>query len=203
MKDTRVDLYIEKSHEFAQPVLTYLRKLIHATIPGVNETIKWSFPHFEYKKSNLCSFASFKHHCSFSFWFSSLMDDPDKVLKSTGEDGMGNLGKITCFDDLPNDEILTRLLIEASRVIESGAKIVKKPAVKDMTEIVTPIILQEALDLNENAKLSFEKFSPSHRKEYINWINEAKTDVTREKRVVTAIEWLIEGKSRNWKYNKC
>ena len=203
MKDTRVDLYIENSQEFAKPILTYLRTLIHETIPGVSETMKWSFPHFEYKKANLCSFAAFKNHCSFSFWFSTLMDDPDKVLKSAGEEGMGNLGKMNSLQDLPNEEILTRLLFEACRVIDSGSKIVKKPLVKEAAELVVPAILQVALDQNEKAKISFEKFSPSHRKEYINWINEAKTEPTRIKRLETAIEWLAEGKNKNWKYNKC
>lgn len=203
MKDERIDKYIDKSAEFAQPILNYLREIVHKAVPNVSETMKWSFPHFEYKKSILCSMASFKQHCSFGFWLSSLMEDPDKILRSTGEDGMGNLGKIKGIGDLPSEDILIRYLYQAVILIESGAKIVKQTPVKDTKELVIPSILEDALIMNEKARISFEKFSPSHRKEYINWITEAKTEVTREKRLATTIEWLIEGKSRNWKYEKC
>lgn len=202
MKDERVDIYIEKSAEFAQPILHHLRAIIHQAVPDVHETMKWSFPHFEYKKSILCSMASFKQHCSFGFWLGSLMKDPDNILKSVGDSGMGQFGKITKMEDLPSQEIITQYIYQAVQLIDSGAKLVKKPATT-AKEIEIPTILQEALEKNDKAAASFQKFSPSHRKEYIQWIIEAKTEPTREKRVATAIEWLSEGKSRNWKYEKC
>lgn len=202
MKDERIDVYIEKSAEFAQPILNHLRAIIHKAVPDVHETMKWSFPHFEYKKSILCSMASFKQHCSFGFWLGSLMNDTDNILKSVGESGMGQFGKITKIEDLPSEEIITQYIYQAVQLIDSGAKLIKKPATTSK-EIEIPTILQEALSLNEKAKATFEKFSPSHRKEYIAWILEAKTEATRERRVVTTIEWLSEGKSRNWKYEKC
>lgn len=202
MKDERIDVYIEKSAEFAQPILNHLRAIIHKAVPDVHETMKWSFPHFEYKKSILCSMASFKQHCSFGFWLGSLMNDTDNILKSVGESGMGQFGKITKIEDLPSEEIITQYIYQAVQLIDSGAKLIKKPATTSK-EIEIPTILQEAFSLNEKAKATFEKFSPSHRKEYIAWILEAKTEATRERRVVTTIEWLSEGKSRNWKYEKC
>lgn len=202
MKDERIDVYIEKSAEFAKPILNYLRAVIHKAIPDVQETMKWSFPHFMYKKSILCSMASFKQHCSFGFWLGSLMEDTHGVLKSREEGGMGHFGKITGMTDLPSEEVIISYIYQAVQLIESGAKLEKKPAATSK-EIEVPEILKDALTKNDKAAASFEKFSPSHRKEYIMWITEAKTEATREKRLATTIEWLSEGKSRNWKYEKC
>lgn len=202
MKDERIDVYIEKSAEFAQPVLNHLREIIHQAVPEVHETMKWSFPHFEYKKSILCSMASFKQHCSFGFWLGSLINDTENVMKPVGETGMGQFGKIARIEDLPSQEIITQYIYQAVQLIESGAKLVKKSPIASK-EIEIPTILKAALAKNDKAAASFQKFSPSHRKEYIQWIVEAKTETTREKRVATTIEWLAEGKSRNWKYEKC
>lgn len=202
MKDERIDVYIEKSAEFAQPILNHLREIIHKAVPDIHETMKWSFPHFEYKKSILCSMAAFKQHCSFGFWLGSLMKDTENIMKPIGETGMGQFGKIASIGDLPSKEIITQYIYQAVELIENGAKLPKKLAVTSQ-EIEIPSILVDALAKNDKAKVIFEKFSPSHRKEYIAWILEAKTEATRERRVVTTIEWLSEGKSRNWKYEKC
>lgn len=197
----KCDAYIEKSAEFAQPILTQLRNLVHSVCPEVEETIKWGMPTFMYKKSILCSMASFKNHCSFSFWLGGVMDDPEGILHRVGDSGMGQLGKINSFEDLPDLDILRRYLIHAMDLTDQGVKIRKVE--KEKVEIEVPTAFQYALNQNDKAKASFEQFSPSHRKEYVQWIVEAKTESTRDKRIATAIEWLNEGKSRNWKYAKC
>jgi uncharacterized protein YdeI (YjbR/CyaY-like superfamily) len=201
MYHPKCDAYIEKSAEFAQPILKEIRALVHAVCPEVEETIKWGFPNFMYKKAILCSMASFKNHCSFGFWLGGVMDDPEKILQRVGDSGMGQLGKITSMDDLPDFEVLKKYIIHAMELTDRGVKIRKVE--KEKVEIEIPIAFQEALSQNDKAKASFEQFSPSHRKEYIQWIAEAKTEATRDKRIATAIEWLSEGKSRNWKYAKC
>jgi uncharacterized protein YdeI (YjbR/CyaY-like superfamily) len=198
-RDARVDAYIAKSQDFAKPILTHLRDLVHATCPDVEETMKWSFPHFMYK-GMLCSMASFKEHCAFGFWKSEL------VLENGGsepEEGAGSFGRITKLSDLPSKKVLTGYIKKAVTLNEDG---VKKPAPPKPTtpkEVIVPDDLAKALKGNVAAKVTFDKFSPSHKREYIEWITEAKTEATRTKRLQTALEWMAEGKPRNWKYMNC
>lgn len=197
-KDPRIDNYISKSAAFAQPILKHLRQLVHKACPGVEETMKWSFPHFDYKGS-MCSMASFKNHCAFGFWKGAIMKDSDGVLHERGNTGMGSLGKITSLKDLPNDKTLIAYIKQAVQLNEEGVKLPprKKTEQKDL---LVPANLAIALRKNKKAQTVFEEFSPSHKREYIEWITEAKTEATREKRVESAIEMLMEGKTRNWKY---
>lgn len=196
------DQYIEKSQEFAKPILIQIRKLVHEACPQVEEKMKWSFPNFDYKGSILCSMASFKQHCAFGFWLATVMDDPDGILTNEGESAMGQLGRITSLKDLPSDAILKKYIVEAMRLIDAGVKLQKKPVANDSKDLQVPEILENALKSNDKARATFELFSNSKRKDYIVWINEAKTEETREKRLATTLEWLEEGKSRNWKYER-
>lgn len=200
--DERIDQYIEKAPPFAKPILQHLRKLVHEACPDVEETWKWSFPHFDYK-GMMCSMASFKQHCSFGFWKHSLMVESDFFKKNRElEGGMGILGKISSLSDLPSDEKLIAYIKEACRLNDENIKLPPKPK-KELKELVVPKDLSEALAKNEQAAATFEKFPYSCKKEYVEWISEAKTDVTRKKRVATTIVWLTEGKRRNWKYENC
>lgn len=202
MYNEQYDLYIEKSQGFAQPILRHLRDLVHKACPEVEEKMKWSFPNFEYKKSILCSMASFKQHCAFGFWLGAIMEDPDKILNSSGESAMGQLGRITKLSDLPSDEILIRYLHQAMDLIDKGVKMPKKDTSQKEYNLEIPTALKLALEQNDKAMATFENFSNSNKKEYIVWINEAKTEATKQKRLETTIEWLKEGKIKNWKYVK-
>ncbi len=196
------DEYIAKSRPFARPVLEFLREVVHSACPGVQEEIKWSFPNFVYKGKILCSMAAFKEHCAFGFWLHSIMNTVKAIRIDKGESsGMGLFGKITSIKDLPSPKVLANCIGEAMMLIDEGVTL-KKEAPSSAAELPVPEALVRALDENEKAKTAFEEFSPSQRKEYIQWINEAKTDATREKRVATTIRWVSEGKSRNWKYKK-
>jgi hypothetical protein len=160
--------------------------------------MKWSFPHFTYK-GMLCAMASFKEHYSFGFWKHLLVIE-DGVQ---AEGGAGSFGRITKLSDLPSKKILTAYIKKAVKLNEDG---VKKPAPskpKKPKEVVVPDELARALQGSTAARATFEKFSPSHKREYIEWITEAKTEATRTKRLQTAIEWMAEGKPRNWKYMNC
>ena len=196
--DKRIDAYIEKSAEFAQPVMVHLRELIHKACPDVSETLKWSMPSFEYK-GLLCGFAAFKQHCTFGFWKQSLMETDAFPKNKTA---MGSFGRITSLKDLPSDKVMLGLIHQAMELNEKGIKVQKKtaPAKK---ELVVPEILTKALSKNKAAKTTFESFPYSCKKEYVEWITEAKTEPTRDKRLATTIEWLAEGKRRNWKYENC
>jgi uncharacterized protein YdeI (YjbR/CyaY-like superfamily) len=198
-RDARVDAYIAKSKDFAKPILTYLRDLVHTTCPEVEETVKWSFPHFMYK-GMLCAMSSHKEHCSFGFWKGSL------VLEDGGarnEEGMGHFGRITKLSDLPSKKVLTGCIKKAMELNEEGVKRPALPKPKTPKPVVVPDDLTKALQANAAAQATFERFSPSHKREYIEWITEAKTEATRTKRLQTAIEWMVEGKPRNWKYMNC
>jgi uncharacterized protein YdeI (YjbR/CyaY-like superfamily) len=204
-QDPRIDAYIEKAAPFAQPILIHLRELIHATCPDVEETWKWSFPNFDYHGSTMMSMAAFKQHCSVGFWKASLMPDPDGILTITEREAMGNLGKVTSLKDLPKDSVLKKYIKTAMKLNEDG---VKKPAAAKATEEQkkeqkTPADFAALLKANKEAATVFENFSYSNRKEYIVWIEEAKTEATRTKRMAQAIEWIAEGKSRHWKYKNC
>jgi uncharacterized protein YdeI (YjbR/CyaY-like superfamily) len=192
--DPRTDAYIERSAPFAQPILIHLRKLIHKACPDVVETLKWSMPFFEYK-GPLCNMAAFKQHCAFGFWKQKLIDH----LFPKSEDAMSSFGRITAIKDLPSDKILTALIKEAAKLNEAGVKLERKPKA-DRGEIVVPTILSDALKKNAAAKKTFDNFPPSKKRDYVEWIEDAKTDATREKRLATTIEQLAEGKSKNWKY---
>lgn len=198
--DERVDAYIDKSAEFAKPILKHLRELIHKASPEIMETIKWGFASFDYK-GPVCSMAAFKQHCSFGFWKTKLIPDPHHLLTKSDE-AMGQLGKITALTDLPDDDILIGYIRNAVRLNEQGIKNPARKIVVARTEIPVPDYFAAVLEKHPAAKDTFEKSSYSHRKEYLEWITEAKTEPTREKRMATTIEWLTEGKSRNWKYQR-
>lgn len=202
--DTRIDEYIVKSADFAQPVLIHLRELIHDTCPDVQETMKWSFPHFEYAGSILCSMAAFKQHCAFGLWLGSLLKDNNGILSAVGEKtAMGHLGQIKTLEDLPEDKVLAEYIRQAMILNEKGIKLPKKAIPAAPKELIIPDYLLEALEDNPIAQEHFERFSYSNKKEYVDWLTDAKTETTRASRLATTIEWLEEGKVRNWKYLKC
>ena len=198
-KDPRVDTYIEKSADFAKPVLTHLRKLVHKASPNISETVKWGMPAFDYK-GIVCGIAAFKEHCTFGFWKQSLLDYDGF---STEKTAMGSFGRITSKKDLPPDDVLIKLVQQAVELNEKGVKVQKAKPAASKKELVIPDYLTAALKKNKAAKTTFENFPYSCKKEYVQWITEAKTEPTREKRLATTIEWLSEGKRRNWKYENC
>lgn len=200
--DPRIDAYIAKSAAFAQPILKHLRELVHKACPEVVETVKWSMPHFEHAGSNLCGMAAFKAHCSFGFWHQGMT----AILRQDGIDGesaMGSFGRITSLKDLPADKAMLRYIGAAAKLTASGQPARPKRPSGPAKELPVPADLAAGLKKNKAAAKAFSDFSPSHRKEYIEWITEAKRDETRQKRLATTLEWLAEGKSRNWKYENC
>jgi len=196
-RDARVDAYIARSEEFTKPILNHIRKLVHKACPEVEETLKWTFPHFMHK-GILCSVAAFKNHCSFGFWKRRLIFDK----KSSAGEGMGQFGRITSISDLPPKNILLGYIKEAIRLNEEGIK-VPKARPKRKKPLAIPDSLKAALRKNKKALATFENFSYTHKKEYVDWIREAKREATRDQRLVTAIQWMAEGKSRHWKYLNC
>jgi uncharacterized protein YdeI (YjbR/CyaY-like superfamily) len=200
MMNNEIDLYIHNSAPFARPVLNHLRALVHQACPEVEEMLKWGFPHFDYKGVYI-SMAAFKEHCAFNFWKASLMADPQHLLGDKEEKAMGHFGRIRSLADLPSDEILLQYLLEARRLNDEGVKRpVVKPTDAEKQSLTIPDDLLAELKMNKTAMANFEKFPYSHKKEYISWINEAKTAPTREKRIATTVEWTAEGKARNWRY---
>ena len=196
--DARIDAYIEKSADFAQPIMIHLRGLIHKACPQVSETVKWGMPSFEYK-GILCGLAAFKQHCTFMFWKQSLMETDAFPKNKTA---MGSFGRITSLKDLPSDKVMIGLIHQAVELNEKGVKVPKKPATTKK-DLVIPNELTKVLSKNQKAKTVFDNFSYSQKKEYVEWITEAKTEPTRNKRLATTVEWLSEGKRRNWKYENC
>lgn len=197
--DDRVDAYIAKSADFAKPILIHLRELAHKASSELNETMKWSCPFFDYE-GPVCQMAAFKQHCAFGFWKAALMNDPYQILNKE-PDTAGSIGRITSLADLPEDKILIEYIQQALSLNLQGVKVPSRIKVQtEKKELITPVYFIEVLNRNPLVKEQFEKFSPSQKKEYISWFEEAKTEPTRIKRLETAIEWISEGKIRNWKY---
>lgn len=201
MKFKSYDDYIDASADFSRPILTELRSIVHEACPDVIEEFKWSFPNFTYKGKILCHMAAFKAHASFGFWLGPLMTDSAGLFMRDSDTGMGHFGKIKSLSDLPERALLINYIHEAVNLIDQGKTITSKK-IAPKQELIIPSYLSVELELNEAASVTFDNFSYSHKKEYIEWITEAKTEPTRLKRLAQTIEWLSEGKSRNWKYSK-
>src|SRR5215471_17680819 len=200
-KDPRIDAYIAKSADFAKPILKHLRKLVHTACPQVEETLKWSMPAFTYK-GILCGMAAFKEHCTFGAWKHSLIK-VDLGTSDKKDEAMGQLGRITSLNDLPSDAKMLAYIKEAVRLNEEGIKVEKPKRSAVKKDLVVPDYFSAALKKNRKALDTFESFSYSHKKEYVEWVTEAKREETRAQRIETSIAWLSQGKSRNWKYANC
>ena len=190
-KDPRVDAYISRAQPFARPILKHLRKLVHRACPDVEETIKWRSPFFDYK-GPVCFMASFKTHAVFGFWKGKLLFGKEH------KGAMGHFGRLTSIKDLPSDKQLIGYIKKAAELNERGLKR-KRPA-RGAQKVTVPSDLKAALAKNAKARKTFEDFSYSHKKEYVDWITDAKRDETRQKRLKTAIQWLSQGKPQNWRY---
>jgi uncharacterized protein YdeI (YjbR/CyaY-like superfamily) len=196
-----VDAYIAEAKPFAQPILTHLREVIHQAVPDVEEAVKWSMPFFVYRGIILANIAGFKEHCSFGVWKENVQPLMKEGVEERGG-GMGSFGKVTTLSDLPSAKDLKAVLLEAAGKIERGerTKNWERPVKKAKPEAAVPDALAAALNKNKDAAGKFAAMSPSCQREYCVWIGEAKREETRHKRVATAIEWISEGKQRNWKY---
>lgn len=198
MKNTSpaVDAYIAHAAPFARPILEKVRRLFHEACPDIEEQIKWSCPSFEYK-GMLGGMAAFKQHATFGFWRQDVLPDPKGLFKSKGPMG----AKVTDVSQLPSNDVLLRYIREAVKLNESGVKPPRPKKTKPPLKV--PESFMAALRKNKKALAAFEAFPPSHKREYVEWIVEANQEATRERRIVTAVEWMARGKPRNWKYMKC
>ena len=195
--DPRIDAYIDRQAEFAKPILRHLRDTMHAVCPEGEEAVKWSSPHFLYKGEMLAGMAAFKQHATFGFWRGSLVVGKANEQMS----GMGQFGRLTSLDDLPPRAELEALIKKAMKLTEDGVKAPRDKHKKAPFSV--PQDLRAALDANAAASAAFDGFPPGQQREYVDWISDAKRDETRSKRLAQAIEWLAEGKRRNWKYESC
>jgi uncharacterized protein YdeI (YjbR/CyaY-like superfamily) len=195
-----VDAYIAKTAPFAQPILTHLRDAVHEAVPGVEETIKWSRPFFLHKGIILGNISAFKQHCSFGLWGAEIAQALRTEGIASGE-GMGTFGRITTLTDLPAKKKLVSYIRQAAKSIDDGVRTnsIMRPKVAKADFVVTAV-LAAALERNKAVSTNFHAMAPSCQREYSMWIAEAKRDETREKRLATALEWIAEGKTRNWKY---
>ncbi len=191
-KDPRVDAYIKRAAPFARPILKHLRRVVHTGCPDVEETIRWGSPFFD-QKGVICFMAAFKQHCAFGFWKGSV------IFGDEHKGAMGHFGRIASIDDLPNEKQLISYVRKAAKVNEAGVK-KSPPRSRGKQKISVPSDLKAALEKNAKARKTFDNFSYSHKKEYVEWITGAKRDETRKRRLQTAIKWLAQGKPQNWKY---
>jgi hypothetical protein len=167
-RDHRIDAYIAKAQPFARPILKHIRSLVHNACPDVEETMKWSFPHFDYQGEMMCSMASFKEHCAFGFWKASLMKDKSLTANARSETSMGHLGRIMSLRDLPSDKKMTAYIKEAAKLNEAGVKVKRSPVPTAKKELIVPKGLMSALKRNAKAMTTFSLFSYSNKKNMCN-----------------------------------
>lgn len=195
-RDPRVDDYIAKRQPFAQPILTHLRELVHEYAPGVEETLKWGMPHFVLNGQNLAGMAAFKEHATFGFWRD---EEVTGAPRDTG--AMGSMGRLASLADLPPDKRMTDYIARAAALWADGKP--KRSAPKPKAALDLPDDLGAALKVNPAAEGHWDAFSPGKRRDYIEWVIEAKRKETRVKRIETIVAQVAEGKDRNWKYKGC
>ena len=197
-KDKRVDAFIANAQPFAKPILRHIRDLVHAVCPDVEEAIKWGMPAFSYH-GTLLIVGAFKEHCAVNFWKGSSIFRDAKPAQE--REGMGSLGKIHSLDELPSDSVFTKYL---RRAIDYNVEHEKSPltvARKRKPDLPLPPYFAAALSKNKKALAGFDGLTPGKRREYIEWLEQAKTEPTRKKRMKQALEWIAEGKGRNWQYS--
>ncbi|MEO6210726.1 MAG: YdeI/OmpD-associated family protein [Gemmatimonadaceae bacterium] len=192
--DPRVDAYIAQSADFAKPIITRVREMVHEACPDVEEMIKWSSPFFDYKGQMMCAVAAFKTHCALIFWKAPLIDE----LPADGDKSRGSFGRITSLKELPTKKQFDGWIKAAMKLKEAGVTVKRSRAKKPEAKV--PKEFAVALAKNRRATAAFAKFPPGQRREYCDWISEAKREETKAKRAAQAIEWIAEGKTRNWKY---
>lgn len=195
-RDPRVDAYIAKAQPFAQPILTHLRELVHRHAPGAEETLKWGVPHFVLGGQNLAGMASFKDHATFGFW-----RDEEVTGLPRNKGAMGSMGRLASLADLPGDEAMANYIKKAAALCAEGKP--KRPAPQPKAALDLPADLAAALKGNANAQGHWDAFSPGKRRDYVEWVLEAKREETRVKRIETIVAQVAEGKDRNWKYKSC
>jgi len=195
-RDPRVDAYIAKAQPFAQTILTHMRALMHKHAPDADETLKWGVPHFVLNGQNLAGMASFKGHATFGFW-----RDEEVTGAARKEGAMGSFGRLASLADLPDDKALAAMIAKAVALAGEGKPKRAKAAAKPALDL--PADLGAALKANGAAQGHWDAFSPGKRRDYIEWVLEAKREETRVKRIETIVAQVAEGKDRNWKYKGC
>jgi len=215
--DPRIDAYIAQAAPFAQPILEHLRAVVHAACPQVEETIKWGMPSFVYGGKILCGIGAFKQHATFGYWqgASVVGASPER-----SREAMGQFGRLTKVGDLPGKRELSKLLKQAMVLIDARGKktagrtaantaAAGRTATSDVPAsktrapkppVVIPDDLAAAFKKNAKARATYAGFPVSQQREYVEWIESAKREQTRSGRVAQAVEWMAEGKIRNWKY---
>lgn len=195
-RDPRVDAYIAARQPFAQSILTHLRELVHAHAPGAEETLKWGVPHFVLNGQNLAGMAAFKSHATFGFW-----RDEDVTGSPRDTGAMGSMGRLVTLADLPSDDVMAAYIAKAAALCAEGKP--KRPKSEPKAALDLPDDLSAALKANAAAQGHWDAFSPGKRRDYIEWVIEAKREQTRVKRIETIVVQVAEGKDRNWKYRGC
>jgi uncharacterized protein YdeI (YjbR/CyaY-like superfamily) len=194
-----IDAYIAGRAAFARPILSHARDIVHATQPDIEEAVKWSHPAFLWKDKLVAGMAAFKGHATFGFWHGAAVTGQMEVEDTA----MGSFGRLTSLADLPPDTELAAMVRKACALIDAGVAPKHMTERKPRAELPVPPALQAALAANPKAQAAWTAFAPSHRREYCEWVGEAKREATVATRVAQTVEWLTEGRKRNWKYENC
>ena len=230
--DRRVDAYIAHAAPFAQPILARLREDVHAACPDAEEAVKWSMPFFMHAGRNLAHMAAFKAHCAFGFELGRAVVDLGREAQAMGQFGrITKLDDLPPRAEVRKLVTKAAALIDAGTrpprapknvfgaVADSDAdggpairtgngaaggapELPQPPAARIMVVPELPPAFAAALARQASARRFFDSLAPGHRRDYVLWIAEAKREETRLRRIAQALDWLAEGKRRNWRYER-
>ncbi len=190
--------YIRKFPKWEEQLQT-AREVINGY--PLEETIKWGAPCYVYKGTNLIGLAGFKNHCAIWFHKGSLIDDKHDAFKNAQPDKTKFLRQLRFREsENINVPLLKEYINEAIKIEEQQ----EAPKVKSKTNKEFELA-QELKDIFKNEvefQNAFKKLSQYNQREYSNYINEAKRESTKERRLIKIKPLIMEGKSLHDKYKK-
>lgn len=191
----KISQYIESADVKKKEILQRLRDFLNRDDFGLTEDWKWHAPNFN-SNGMVCWLAFFKSHVGLNFFKGSLIEDLHGLYDNASMDKGNRIIKYKTINEI-NENLLEYYIYEAIKHNKEGAKITSKKV-----EIEVPKDLAKALEKDIMAKDFFTNLAPGYKRDYIDWIISAKQEKTRLKRLETTLEWLGQGKKKNWRYKK-
>ncbi|MCB0792148.1 MAG: DUF1801 domain-containing protein [Flavobacteriales bacterium] len=196
----RINSHIAEQDEWKRRLMVRLRQLIHQVDPGIEETWRWNGPHFD---RNGIMLGMSAHKTCVSIWFhkGALLKDPRRLFEPLEKDEAKGMRVYKLKEsDAIDEKAFTELVKQAVKLNEDGVKLSEaKPARKTL---VVPPELESVLKKDQHAMTNWEGFSYSKKKDYIEWVTDAKREETRKRRIAQAFQLIRDGLALNERYEK-
>lgn len=196
----KVDEYILKKEKWQQEL--HILRSIFLDLP-LGETIKWGAPVYVFQGKNIVGLAAFKKYFGLWFFQGALLKDKQKVFVNAQE---GKTKAMMQWRFYALEEIKTDLIkdyvLEAIENVKQGKEI--KPVRRNKkSKLIIPPELLNTLDENRELKEKFETFTESKKREFAEYIIDAKRSTTKASRLQKIIPMILRGEGLNDKYRNC